>query len=85
MQKTKIFRTKKLFYCSKAAEVRIKTFANKNKDIIENIFPYNRLPSPIGKQVKLLHQKLTENNVYNPPFFCKDQGTLAKRTSISSY
>ena len=71
LQKTKTFRTKKLFYCSKAAEVLIKRFANKNKDIIANIFLYNRLPNPIRKQVKLLHRKLTENNVYNPPFFLR--------------
>ena len=85
MRKTKTFRTKKLIFSSKAAEVLSKSFANKNKDIIENNFPYNRLPNTIRKQVKLLHQKLTENNVYNPPFFCKDQGKLARRTSIPSY
>ena len=82
MRKTKTFRTKKLIFSSKAAEVLIKSFANKNKDIIENIFPYNRLPNPIRKQVRLLHRKLVENNVYNPPFFCKAQGKLVRRTSI---
>ena len=83
MRKTKTFRTKKLIFSSKAAEVLIKSFAKERKDIIEIIFPYNRLPNPIRKQVNLLHQNLTENVVHSPPIFLQGSRVTCQKNFLS--